>query len=979
MAATLGIGIATGQDSDTEAPDGQERFGQDVRPLLAKYCYDCHNEEQRESGIRVDQLDGSLPERDLRLWEGIRAQLEDEAMPPQQEDQPSVAERTLMIRWIDRGIAMARSRPSEKNGSIRRLTVAQYRNTLSDLLGIQEDFSNVLPPDAVSKDGFVNHEQTMLLSPLVLESYFDIAERALDACIVDEHTRPAIQRFRMELGKSINDDPYPENLILGALSHLLPNQDFMVTEPAPTKPFEFDHKRMQTQFRFIEGYQGNDTVRGWRDYNSIDHAVFACLRGNDGYPKGNPYESVPQGLLLRPAIPNADLFGVSSTYGPMANFKVALRELPETGRFRITVHAAKYDDALMLDPGTPIAKPDADSIIIRNAAEPTTVQIPQHGVYQVDVYLNVATKDELQPDPPGELSLDIGERHFSGRLNHVPFLALRLPAGPLDVMAHFGGESALDRMVLTPLGKSNAIAEEFLKFENRRPRLGVHLGLRRDCGSTLAQVGDPQDVSSTEFRDYVFEGAIANYPDPDVEKNNVNYLAGLREIAVRSEFTDGRDMPRLLLRSVEFEGPYYESWPPATHRNLFIESQNRHQPSTYAREIIESFATRAYRRPITDAEADGLFAIWERAYSETSNFQTAIRDSLLATLTSPQFLFLIENSEDPEPEPLTEWELASKLSYFLWNSAPDERLLKLAAAENLHRNLQSETNRLIADPRFNRFIEEFVSQWLSLDKFDTVEIDPQRFPKLTNLMRKNLRQEPLQFVKYLIENNLPLSHLLQSDFIVANEVVADYYGLAGQTDDGFKFVAIKHGGETLGGVLTQAGILSGLSNGRESNPVKRGAWLARKIIAQPPADPPPNVPELEDNTQLTLRERLEKHRSVKGCVKCHSGIDPWGIPFEEFDAAGQFRTGADADGRSILPDETEVAGVGELKAYLVRDRMDQVAFSMLKHLASYATGRTLTYNETQFLREQGLSLKADRYRLRDMIQFVVGSKLFLEK
>ncbi|GIS59121.1 MAG: hypothetical protein CM1200mP2_13460 [Planctomycetaceae bacterium] len=186
---------------------------------------------------------------------------------------------------------------------------------------------------------------------------------------------------------------------------------------------------------------------------------------------------------------------------------------------------------------------------------------------------------------------------------------------------------------------------------------------------------------------------------------------------------------------------------------------------------------------------------------------------------------------------------------------------------------------------------EFTSQWLSLEKFDVLEVDRKRFPRLTRDTRTQLREEPARFLRHLVRENLSLRNLVRSEFIVANEVVANYYRLSDPLESGFDFVAIRHDNENLGGLLSQAGILAGLSNGRESNPVKRGAWLARKIIAEPPEPPPPNVPDLseDDKEKLTLRQRLERHRNQKGCAKCHAGFDPWGLPFEQFDAGGLFR------------------------------------------------------------------------------------------
>jgi len=1182
----------------------KESFRNEIQPLLKRYCVRCHNADKMTSGIRVDQLNGGFDDQKLFLWKDLLKQVANEAMPPEDELQPTDKQRRFLAEWIRQGMAAAKARHPLKNGSVRRLTVAQYRNTLRDLLGLDDDFTDVLPPDAVSKDGFLNNGQTMSLSPLLVEAYFDIAEKALDRCIVDEQLKPVVQNFRMDLGKSINLDPCPDNLILGALSRLLPNQDFMVTELDPAKPFDYDSFRMRTKYRYVEGYRGNDTVRGWREYDSIYHAVFACMRGTDGYPKGLPWQTIPEGLLLRPAIPSAELFQVESTYGPKANFKISLRELPEHGKFRVSVRAAKYDDGLLLDAGAmPQVEASEGAIVAKELAKPQNVTIKQAGIYQVDVHIQPAVKDSVEPDssklleglvgvwpldgntrsepqrkelsgrlegdakfvdspfgqaisldgdgdavvvdrhdsmnvgkgaftvaawihprelrqggivclgkynwkhgwyfdmpnnrgvlrmetaspenkpngtvaskpgvirvnkwqhvaavvrrgtnatrlyvngypvatgtiaatnldnpsvdlhigriqdsqlfkgeiddvhfyrraldvaeikallesgrqfvqpPPAEkpqhLTLKLGGRQFSATLNQPAFMVVRLPAGPLAIHAQYGGTGVPDRVALTPLAETQYIAKRLKTFEKRVPRIGVHVGLRRDCGSTLTQVGEAQVVSSSKLTEYVFEGAISNYPSPDVEKDNVNYLAGIREIGVRSEYTDGRDMPRLLVRSVEFEGPFFESWPPANHRSIFIDSASKDDPATYAREVIHSFATRAFRRPITDIEEASLHAVWKDSFADHGDFQQSVKDALLVVLTSPQFLFLIENSNSPEAEKLDSYELASKLSYFLWNAAPDQRLLELAKQDTLYDALDGEIERMICSPRFRQFADEFTSQWLSLDKFDVVEVDRNKYPKLTRDTKTQLRQEPVRFLEHLIRHNLPLRNLIESDFIMANEVVASYYALAERTESGFEFVPMKHENKYLGGVLSQASILAGLSDGRESNPVKRGAWVARKIIAEPPDDPPPNVPALdEDTTHLSLRERLELHRNQPGCAKCHSGIDPWGIPFEQFDAGGLLKSDPKIDPRSTLPDKTEIADFNELKTHLAKNRIDQVAFSFLKHLSSYAIGRSLTYNEIEFLKEKRVELERGGYLMQDMISFVIKSELFLEK
>lgn len=1174
------------------AVDLQPSFNQTVKPFLETHCGKCHNADNMTAGVRVDHLDTSLDDRHIRIWEGIRHRVQAGTMPPKGLPQPSAAERQKIVAWVDTALEVARLRPSPLNGAARRLTVSQYRNSLRELLLLEDNLTEILPPDAISSDGFVNNKDTLQLSPLLLESYLEIAETALNRAIVDPKAKPKVQNFRMDLGAAINPKPFPEKLILGANSRLLDNQDFQVTELVPSKPFPIEPFAMRTKYRFIEGYAGNDTVRGWREYDSIYHSVFACVRGSNGYPKGNAFNTVPQGLLLRPSIPNEELFESDGTFGHKPNFKVSLRELPDQGRFRITVNAARYNDGLLLDPGASPQTEAGISVALAGEEAPKTVAIPKAGVYQVDVYaaarkeapkpdasrlneglagawsfegkeggpalegdarlvaspfgqalsldgkgdsatvakapaLDVAEGDftvsawirpgqprkaglisrgayewthgwyldiadnrgtlrfesarddkqsngtlssmpgairanvwqhvtavirrgknesmlyvngfpvakglvgaanldnpkldlllgrtaggqpfegqmdevrlyrralgeaEIQalldagrqfvkapPERPQDLTISLGDRHFSGTLKQPAFVALRLEAGQLPLKATLSGLGSVERVVFTPLPEMNELATKFLAFEKRVPRLGVHIGLRRDCGSTFAPVGEPQRVVGTNLKRYIFEGEISNFPSPNVEKDNVNYLAGVREIGVRSEYTDGRDMPRLLVKSVEFEGPFYESWPPPAHKNIFIESERKSDQPAYAKQIIRNFATRAYRRPITAAEEASLLALFNKSFSSGRDFPQSIKDTLQVVLTSPQFLFLIENSSTSKPEPITNYELASKLSYFLWNSPPDRSTLRLAGNGLLSKQLDAEVDRLIADPRFTRFTQEFAAQWLALEKFSVLEPDRKRYPSLTRDTRTQLRQEPIHFIQHLIRSNLPVKNLIDSDFVIANEVVAAYYDLGAKTESGFDFVAIPHGRKELGGVLTQASILAGLSDGRESNPVKRGAWLARRIIAEPPADPPPNVPALKEEAgNLTLRQRLEQHRNQTACSQCHAKIDPWGVALEEFDAGGRLKQ-QPTDATSRLPDKTEVSGANDLKRYLSQDRIDQVAFSVLKHLATYANGRSLTYNEVNFLKQEGLQLKASGYRMKDMVRFVVNSKLFLEK
>lgn len=988
--------------SDTDRTARTELFDKQVQPLLVRHCTRCHNADKMTSGIRVDQLAGVPEDRHLALLADIRRQIDSATMPPEDEPPLSAAERTQIINWIDLSLRAARDQGAQKNGAMRRLTIAQYRNSLQDLLGIQEDLTDSLPADAVSKDGFTNNAALMTLSPLQSEAWFEIAQRALDQCIVDESAVPVIQTFRMDLGRNINPDPCPDNLILGANSELIPSSDFLVTELAPHKPFRFQPWQMQRSFDFIEGYVGNDTIRQWRHFEGLAHSVFACVRGNPGYPRGAAWETTPAGLLLRPAIPGSEIFGESTTYGPRANFKISLRELPQQGNFRITVSAAAVDDGLLLPPDTPISSRPNSLRIPLQSGTPTTLSLNQSEICQISIISPAAASGN-------NLQLQLGTRGFStkiegsrtlpelnviGDLQISPILTIRLPAGQTPILATLAQPQHACELLVTPLPPELPEAASFLKFEARRPWLGIHLGLRRDCGSTLTPVGLPVEVRSHQIQQYVFNAAITDFPAPLVEKNNVNYLAGVREIGIRSEFTDGRELPRLNIQSVQFEGPFFETWPPPTHRSIFFDSPLKPAPEIlaapfseathaleipWAKQILARFASQAWRRTATDQELQLLLNVWASARKNNTDFFHSIRDSLLVVLTSPAFLFIIEDSRGPEPEPLSEHELAAKLAFFLWNSPPDQQLTALAENGALRQHLHAEIDRLIDHPHFFRFISEFTPQWLNLDRFDVLSVDERRFPHLNRTIRSRLRLEPSETVAYLIRQDRPVTELVQADYILADDAVASYYGLTDLSESGFAFTPVPHKGG-IGGLLTQAAVLAGLSNGREPNPVKRGAWLARRIIAEPPADPPPNVPQLpeSENSSLTLRQKLEAHRNQPGCVKCHSGIDPWGLPFEQYDASGRRRTDP-VDAASALPDGTAVDGVDSLKQYLATDRSDQITYNLIKHLATWASGRTLAWTELEQLQAWSRQLTPEHRTCRRILHDLIDSPLFLTK
>ncbi|MFN9444635.1 MAG: DUF1592 domain-containing protein [Pirellulaceae bacterium] len=964
-------------------------------PQLIQWCGDCHQGDDPQSGIRIDRL-GRIPrDREILLWEEFRNQIVQGKMPPEDAPQPDKQEIAEWLAKCDQMLHLAKSLPVPNRGGSRRMTVAQFQNTLRDLLDWQVDLTARVPPDAISRDGFTNHVESMGMSPAVAEAYFDVADHVVTNSLVDPLQPPAIQAFQMAFGRQINPNPCPDALVLGANSLLLPNSDFVITEDFPEKPFSYEPFRMQRTFRFIEGYVGNDTIREWKEFDSIYHAVFACMRGTPGYPVGLAYESTPDGLLLRPAIPSPEIFGESNTYGPMANFKISLRELPTHGRFRVTVRAKKFEDALLLAETEFLPSSEADSplVVIPTEQLANGLPIAHDGIYQLDVgapklegrkevrvlidgrpftHAIAASKGALESDRTSD-----GQVPIAG----TPMLRIRFPAGNHQIAIDGPGAADVEAIYWRKIAPSSKPAKDFEAFEKYGPFVGVHVGLRRDCGSTLNPVGPAQRVESTDWEDMVFEGSIENFPSPDVEKDNVNYLAGIREIGIRSEFYDGRPAPRLCIAKISFEGPYLTQWPPPGHQQLAGSRSLESIDQIEIREQLGRLATRMFRRPATADEIDHLLSVYQQAKLGGATNGEAFRDAATVVLASPSAFFLHEASGSDAAESLSEWELASKLSYFLWNGPPDDPLLMLADKGQLAKQLDQQIDRLLADPRRDRFLQTFVRQWLQLEKLDLLSIDRKTFPEWTRDLKANLRQEPIAWIGHLLDQNLPASHLVDSPWVVANEVTAAFYKLPQRPSGGPNFEPILVDRSPLGGLLGQAGLMAALGDGRQSNPIKRGAWLARKLVDRPPDDPPPNVPKLPDGdiSKETFLEKLDRHRNQPGCAACHQKIDPWGIPLQNYNASGVFVDLPSSETTSQLADGTEITNALELKKHLAGELADQVAWSFARHLACYAIGRDLTYGESTQLKMKVETLAAERYPMRGLLRAVIHSDAFMTK
>ncbi|MGE3808616.1 MAG: DUF1592 domain-containing protein, partial [Gemmataceae bacterium] len=416
--------------------------------------------------------------------------------------------------------------------------------------------------------------------------------------------------------------------------------------------------------------------------------------------------------------------------------------------------------------------------------------------------------------------------------------------------------------------------------------------------------------------------------------------------------------PYLAVDWYEIDGPIYESWPPSSHRRILFASKNRDNEEVYAREVLAAFARRAYRRPVAKEEIDRLVAGFRKARPCKDSFEAAIKVPLIAILCSPDFLFLSEPSDQEKPRRLTDHELASRLSYFLWSSMPDEELFRLAETGRLHdeKVIDQQVARMLKDPRSREFIKNFTGQWLGLRQLGRVVPDAKLFPRYDEHLQEAMAGETEAFFAELLDHDQSVLKFIAADFTMLNERLARFYDIPGVKGDHFRKVALKPEYQR-GGLLTQASILTITSNGTRTSPVKRGLWILENMLADPPPPPPPNAGEIQPQVpgadKATVRERLAIHRSVAACAACHAKIDPLGFALENYDASGLFRVQESSrfqfnphvrdpkiDASGTLPDGRSFKNVRELNQLLLQDE-DRFLNCLCEKLVVYALGRGL--------------------------------------
>ncbi|MBI5690672.1 MAG: DUF1592 domain-containing protein [Verrucomicrobia bacterium] len=524
-------------------------------------------------------------------------------------------------------------------------------------------------------------------------------------------------------------------------------------------------------------------------------------------------------------------------------------------------------------------------------------------------------------------------------------------------------------------------------------------------------------------------GAFDVTPEPSVQELDVWLLPGetIRPDAARffrsrpgagrwqNPLAEKEGQPGVVFRWLEVEGPIFVQWPTAGHRLLFgdlplraaagggVEVISDH-PREDAARLLEGFLRRAYRRPVAAGEVARFLPVVQHTLAAGGAFVDAMIAGYTAVLCSPEFIGLEER-----PGPLGDHALATRLALFLWNTAPDAALRALADQAKLRRPevLRAETERLLQDPRSRRFTDAFLDYWLDLRKVGGTAPDENLYPDyyLDDLLTESALEETQQFFRELLRADLPARHLVASDFAMLNEKLAQHYGLPPVSGVALRKVPLP-ADSVRGGLLTQAAVLKVTANGTTTSPVLRGVWIMERLLGDPPPKPPPNTPAVEPDIRgaATIRQQLDKHRSVDSCASCHVKIDPPGFALESFDVMGGFRDRYRAMGETAkaapglgrggqkfafhyalpvdctgeMPDGRPFTDIREFKRLLLADEVP-VARNLVQQLVTYATGAPVRFSDRPAVEAMLARTRASGWGVRSLVHEVVQSELFRRK
>jgi hypothetical protein len=959
----LTAGLAVADETDDKAL--KRDFAKIVRPFVQTHCLDCHGPDVQEAKLDLSVF-SSLDKvaTGHATWELVLERLRAKEMPPPDaEQQPDSETRRVIVDWIGEFRKHEALRNAGDPGPVlaRRLSNAEYNYTIRDLTGVDMRPTQSFPVDPANAAGFDNSGESLAMSPALLKKYLDASRDILEHLVL----KPQGFAFAPHPVVTHTDrDKYCVNRII----------QFYQRQPTDVADYflaawRFQHRQafgnpeaaladvaseQQVSPRYLATVwsalvEHEETVGPiaklqamWQelpvDVEQLEVATKGCHQMRDYV--------VQLRQKLEPSFYNLNVKGSHKGSQPFVLWK----------NRQYATHRMSYDpQALRVRrEGATVDPADADLLV---PADPTERQRYETAfakfcrIFPNAFYVSERGRDYLNT-PKAEQE--------KGRL---------LSAGFHSMMGYFRDDRPLYELVLT--------ATEQRKLDELWQELDfiASAPTRQYQGFLWFERTDSRFI-----RDPIFDFARA-------EDNAATSAVMIKKLAkfylAKAKDNGGSDVA---IKAIE---DFYRD----INAQIRWVARARLKAEPSHLEALLVFAAKAYRRTLSLDERDDLLAFYHSLRAQDKlGHEAALQDSIVSVLMSPHFCYRLDLlASETERRPLSDQELASRLSYFLWSSMPDARLLARAATGELHHSdtLVAETKRMLRDPRAKGLATEFAGNWLDIRRFEEHNsVDRQRFPNFTDELRRAMFDEPAHFFLDLVQNDRSVLDCLDADHTFVNAVLAKHYGIEGESLESGDWRRIDQASRyRRGGLLPMSVFLTKNAPGLRTSPVKRGYWVVRRLLGERIPPPPPNVPELPADESklgdLSLREMLAKHRDHKSCAGCHDRFDAIGLVFENYGPVGELRDldlgGRPVDTHATLANGRELKGLHDLRAYLREERQEEFLENLCRKLLSYALGRTLLLSDDLLVQEMRLKLADDGYRFGSLVETIVASSQFLEK
>ncbi|MGK0238270.1 MAG: hypothetical protein ACI92G_001735 [Candidatus Pelagisphaera sp.] len=879
-------------------------FASEVIPVLEQYCYGCHGEKKQKADLSFHRFRSLGDARnDPETWELILDMLAMNEMPPEDKDQPTLEQRELITHWIEESLFTFDSeKPDPGRVTISRLNRSEYNNSIRDLVGVSFRPADDFPLDDAGY-GFDNIGDVLTLPSMLMEKYIAAAHKIMDQAIVTEAPQSATNRYPvnlLEVGFNALGDRGDGWVHLVSLEE----DDVAVELPIPAPG---DYKVRLMAYAEKEG-----GVQGY-----VEQSRTTLEEHMKGISQRPPMISFKLGDTF------IDEFEVSTDPDNPGIYEARVGVTAGNQRFRAVVHRERGGDGELVMKNGRIGKQQQGIVFVKWME----IEGPLPGLtrrYNADT-LSVTGKGEFLDDGTRLLS-SAGEVSKAIRVEINSEFILRAyayadQAGDEPTRMEF-------RIDGKPIKVFDVIAPATLK-----PLPGQRL-FSAAWLDPMPQVYEFKYNLKRENKK-ISAAFINDFEDPENENLNLRdrnlYIQKLEIVDLEADWTPP-PMPDIIAQ-------------------YFDRKSTSRDETKAAKKILSGFSSNAWRRPVKPDELSRLMELYEMAKDYGDGFNARIKLAMKGILVSPNFLFRKESQPDPndptEVHYIDEYALASRLSYFLWSSIPDQELYSLAERGQLRKNLGKQVRRMLASPKARALVDNFAGQWLQTRRMVSVHPDRDLFKEFSQYLQEDMRNETELFFESIMKENRNVVDFLNADYTFLNERLARHYGISGVEGEPFRKVSLE--GTPRRGVLTHGSILTLTSNPNRTSPVKRGKWVLDNLLGTPPLPPPPDVPELkEPGEELlgSLREQMKQHREDPSCASCHKRMDPIGFGLENFDAIGAWR---DTDGGDVVDPSGELVsgetfnGAVELIDLLAETKKDEFLKALSEKMLIYALGRGLKY------------------------------------